>query len=76
MRGGVDVDDRDPRSRLGERGGGASGELVQIRRADLDDAVRTKRAECKTCKYDRVCEGVWGNYWRRRGWDEFVPVPA
>lgn len=60
---------------LGERSGGAQGELVQIRRSDLDDNARRKRAECKTCKYDAVCEGVWGNYLRRRGWDEFVPVP-
>ena len=50
--------------------------LVQIRRADLDDAQRHKRAECATCRYDRVCEGVWGNYLRHYGWDEFVPVDA
>jgi hypothetical protein len=25
--------------------------------------------------HDRVCEGVWGNYLRRHGWDEFEPVP-
>ena len=61
---------------LGERAGGESGELVQIRRTDLDVAVRTKRAECQSCKYEPVCEGVWGNYLSRRGWDEFVPVPA
>jgi MoaA/NifB/PqqE/SkfB family radical SAM enzyme len=59
---------------LGQRSGGDSGELVQIRRSDLDDNARHKRAECRTCKYDSVCEGVWGNYLRRRGWDEFVPV--
>ena len=53
---------------------GASGELVQIRRADLDDSARRKRPECRACRYDRVCEGVWGNYLRRHGWDEFVPV--
>ncbi|PRQ05195.1 radical SAM protein HxsC4 [Enhygromyxa salina] len=59
---------------LGERTGGRAGELVQIRRSDLDDNARHKRAECRTCKYDSVCEGVWGNYLRRRGWDEFVPI--
>ncbi|MFV8753206.1 radical SAM protein HxsC4 [Nannocystaceae bacterium ST9] len=59
---------------LGERTGGERGELVQIRRADLDDNARHKRAECRECKYEGVCEGVWGNYVRRRGWDEFVPV--
>ena len=61
----------DPESRRG----GASGELVQIRRADLDDSARRKRPECRGCRHDAVCEGVWGNYLRRYGWDEFVPVP-
>ena len=61
---------------FGERVGGSSGELVQIRRSDLDDNARHKRAECRECKYFDVCEGVWGNYLRRRGWDEFVPVTA
>src|SRR5690606_34130710 len=61
---------------LGDRNGGDSGELVQIRRSDLDDNARHKRPECKQCRYEPVCEGVWGNYLRRRGWDEFVPVPA
>lgn len=49
-------------------------ELVGIRRSDLDEAARGKRPECKSCKYDASCEGVWGNYTRRYGWDEFVPV--
>lgn len=57
-----------------ERRGGQDGELVQIRRADLDDDQRRKRAECSTCRYDSVCEGVWGNYLRRYGWDEMQPV--
>lgn len=51
-------------------------ELIAIRRADLDDSERSKRAECKTCRHDASCEGVWGNYLRRYGWDEFIPVPA
>jgi molybdenum cofactor biosynthesis enzyme MoaA len=59
---------------LERRRGGASGELVQIRRADLDDSARHKRAECRGCRHDSVCEGVWGNYLRRHGWQEFVPV--
>ena len=50
--------------------------LVVLQRADLDEAQRSKRAECKTCRYDSVCEGVWGNYLKRYGWDEFVPVVA
>jgi cyclic pyranopterin phosphate synthase len=59
---------------LDGRRGGESGQLVQIKRSDLDDAERHKRAECKTCKYDSVCEGVWGNYLSRYGWDELQPV--
>jgi MoaA/NifB/PqqE/SkfB family radical SAM enzyme len=47
--------------------------LVQIRRADLDEARRLKRDECSTCRYDAVCEGVWSNYLKRHGWGEFVP---
>ena len=54
---------------------GADGQLVQIRRSDLDDAERRKRDECRTCRYEPVCEGVWSNYLRRYGWDEMVPVP-
>ena len=60
---------------LESRRAGEHGELIQIRRADLDDSARHKRPECRTCRHDRVCEGVWGNYLRRNGWAEFVPVP-
>lgn len=49
--------------------------IVGVTRADLDDAQRTKRPECATCRYDASCEGVWKNYLKRYGWDEFVPVP-
>ncbi len=56
------------------QGQGPDGDLVQIRRADLDDEVRKKRAECRSCRYDAVCEGVWANYLKRYGWDEMVPV--
>ncbi|MFT5352881.1 MAG: MoaA/NifB/PqqE/SkfB family radical SAM enzyme [Polyangiales bacterium] len=54
--------------------GGAS--VSGIRRSDLDDAMREKRAECSSCKYDSVCEGVWRNYLTRYGWDEMQPVLA
>ncbi len=52
----------------------AGGGLVEVRRSDLDEAMRLKRPECATCRYDSVCEGVWANYLRRYGWDEMVPV--
>ena len=58
-----------------ERTTGPDNTLVQIRRKDLDDAERKKRPECMTCRYEPVCEGVWSNYLRRYGWDEFTPVP-
>ena len=48
--------------------------LVVLSRADLDHAERTKRPECASCVYDAQCEGVWKNYTKRYGWDEFVPV--
>ena len=62
------VDDIDARR------SGPSGNLIQIRRSDLDDAERHKQPECRACRYDAVCEGVWGNYLRRHGWQEFRPV--
>jgi MoaA/NifB/PqqE/SkfB family radical SAM enzyme len=48
--------------------------LVLVLREDLDDAQREKRAECARCRYSSTCEGVWSNYLKRYGWDEFVPV--
>lgn len=51
------------------------GEIVGVKRSDLDDAQRTKRPECSSCRYDSTCEGVWKNYLKRYGWDELVPVP-
>ncbi len=53
----------------------SEGGLVEVRRSDLDEAMRLKRAECGRCRYDSVCEGVWSNYLRRYGWGEMVPVP-
>ncbi len=53
---------------------GPDGDLVQIRRSDLDDDARAKRAECAECRYDAACEGVWVNYLARYGWDELAPV--
>ncbi|MCA9655185.1 MAG: radical SAM protein [Myxococcales bacterium] len=64
-----------PPELLDDRRAGQDGELVQIRRADLDDDQRRKRAECAQCRYDEVCAGVWGNYLRRYGWEELRPVP-
>ena len=48
--------------------------LVLLTRADLDIATREKRAECRDCRYDPHCEGVWKNYVRRMGWTEMTPV--
>jgi molybdenum cofactor biosynthesis enzyme MoaA len=48
--------------------------LVLVTREDLDHAERAKRAECARCRYDGQCEGVWKNYVKRYGWDEFAPV--
>ena len=48
--------------------------LVLVTRQDLDDAEREKRPECKTCRYDAACEGIWRNYLKRYGWDEMKPI--
>jgi cyclic pyranopterin phosphate synthase len=61
--------DRDERAAEGAGKG-----LLKVLRSDLDDAQRTKRAECATCRYDGVCEGVWANYTRRYGWEEMAPI--
>jgi MoaA/NifB/PqqE/SkfB family radical SAM enzyme len=65
-------EEKEARTATGPNGEG----LVAIRRADLDEAERQKRPECSRCRYDASCEGVWGNYLKRYGWAEFVPVPA
>ncbi len=56
------------------RGDGAGNGLLLVLRSDLDDAERVKRDECASCRYEQQCEGVWKNYVKRYGWDEFVPV--
>jgi MoaA/NifB/PqqE/SkfB family radical SAM enzyme len=55
--------------------GGGKG-LLLVTRQDLDEAERDKRAECASCRHNERCEGVWKNYVKRYGWDEFVPVKA
>jgi len=50
--------------------------LVLVTRQDLDDAERDKRQECASCRYTHQCEGVWKNYLKRYGWEEFVPIQA
>lgn len=49
--------------------------LVVLTREDLDQSARAKREDCRRCRHDARCEGVWRNYLRRKGWDEFNPVP-
>lgn len=56
------------------RGRGDGKDLLMVLRSDLDDAQRVKRESCAQCKYESVCEGVWKNYVKRYGWDEFVPL--
>lgn len=63
------IGDEAAAARAGEDG------VVGVTRGDLDDAMRTKRPECGSCRYDGACEGVWVNYLKRYGWDELVPVP-
>jgi MoaA/NifB/PqqE/SkfB family radical SAM enzyme len=65
------VEGVDREARAGE---GKGKGLVMLTREDLDTARRSKRAECAECRYDGVCEGVWGNYTKRYGWEEMTPV--
>ncbi len=58
------------------KGEGAGKGLLLVLRSDLDEAEREKREECRSCRYDGQCEGVWKNYLARYGWDEFSPVRA
>ena len=37
---------------------------------------KAKRAECRGCRHDAICEGPWREYPELFGWDEFVPVRA
>ena len=35
---------------------------------------KQKFSQCKICKFDSLCEGVYKNYVEKRGSDEFIPV--
>jgi MoaA/NifB/PqqE/SkfB family radical SAM enzyme len=67
------LDGVETQSRAVEQGGR---KLVVLTREDLDESARAKRPECGACRYESRCEGVWKNYLKRKGWDEFTPVPA
>lgn len=36
---------------------------------------KAKRAECKTCSKNTICEGPWKEYPEIYGWNEFIPIP-
>lgn len=40
----------------------------------LGDYYKEKRKDCFDCIYDNNCEGVWRNYIKIFGWQEFQPV--
>lgn len=47
-------------------------------KADIEKIKRPKRIKsltCRDCAYYVSCEGIWGEYIKRRGWREFRPVP-
>ncbi len=37
-------------------------------------SLKKKHKPCSLCDYDSLCEGVFSNYVKHFGWDEFVPV--
>ncbi len=60
-------------------------ERMQLRGVDYQDLdfVKTRRGEmkrkhenCKQCKFDPVCEGVWDDYEEHYGVDELRPMPG
>jgi cyclic pyranopterin phosphate synthase len=58
------------------RASGKGKGLVMVTRTDLDEARRLKQPACASCRFDRVCEGVWSVYVDHFGWDEMRPVRA
>jgi MoaA/NifB/PqqE/SkfB family radical SAM enzyme len=48
--------------------------LLEKRRTDLDRERRSKRSNCRRCRYDGECAGVWNGYLERFGWEEFEPA--
>jgi MoaA/NifB/PqqE/SkfB family radical SAM enzyme len=62
------------RAERAQEGGGKG--LVLVTRHDLDEVERNKRAECAECRHHERCDGVWKNYVKRYGWEEFVPVKS
>lgn len=48
----------------------------KVTRTVQERFVKTKRPECASCRYDRLCRGVWRPYVERFGWDEMIPIPA
>jgi len=46
---------------------------------DLNKArqeVKVKGSQCKKCKFDPVCEGIWNNYAKQYGLKELIPIPG
>jgi MoaA/NifB/PqqE/SkfB family radical SAM enzyme len=35
---------------------------------------KVKRKECEKCRYSKICGGIYENYIKNFGWDEFVPI--
>lgn len=40
----------------------------------VERSVKSKRSECRQCRYDERCPGVYTLYAHTRGWEEFQPV--
>jgi MoaA/NifB/PqqE/SkfB family radical SAM enzyme len=39
----------------------------------LRKSIKSKFPQCRKCKYDNLCEGVWKEYPEKRGYKEFMP---
>jgi MoaA/NifB/PqqE/SkfB family radical SAM enzyme len=40
------------------------------------EASKAKFPQCRSCRFDLICEGPWREYPQRYGSEEFVPVPG
>ena len=49
-------------------------ELSARHRDRQEQELKVRRPACDSCRYSKICDGVWGNYLERYGWDEFEPV--
>jgi len=51
-----------------------AGELVPITLEISRHQLKVKRNKCSLCNFSSLCDGVWQEYVKAKGWSEFVPI--